>query len=79
MKNLSCFIDTVTIDGTKYEIVCLPETTDGELIYSFYLQPASHEYGLHDMFGLYANQHRNIEEAFEIAKANVPDYINEFR
>lgn len=78
MKNLSCFLDTITIDGTRYEIICLPEITDGKLLHSFYIRPASHEYGLHEMFSLYADQHRNLEEAFEIAKANAPDYIDEF-
>ncbi len=78
MKNLSCFIDTITIDGTEYEIVCIPERFGGAIVNEFYIQPASHNYPLRYMFGLDADQHESIEDAFDIAKANAPCYLSEF-
>ena len=78
MKNLPCFIDTITIDGTEYEIVCIPGYFGGALVNEFYIQPASHDYPLHYMFGANADQHESIEDAFDIAKANAPCYLGAF-
>lgn len=78
MKNLPCFIDTIAIDCTSYEIVCMPDYSTGALVHDFYIQPANHDFPLHYMFGIPSDECRDIEDAFGIAKCNAPDYVNEF-
>lgn len=77
MKELRCFCDITTIDGIDYEIICIPEDSNENPCYNFYIQPAAHDYTLREMFGLPADQ-QTIEEAFAIAIANAPEYAKEF-
>lgn len=77
MKEIRCFYDNLTIDGIGYELICIPDEDRVESCYTFYLQPADHTYTLREMFGLPSEQF-TLEEAFEIARDNVPNYISEF-
>lgn len=72
----SAFSRIITIDGTDYELLCLPCVVRGVSCYSFYIAPTDGSRLFCDMFGLPADQ-QTMEEAFDIAEANVPDYIKE--
>ena len=72
----SAFARTITIGGTDYELLCLPGITDGTEVYNFYLAPSDGSQPFCDMFGLPSGQ-QSMEEAFDIAEANAPDYIED--
>lgn len=82
MKNLTevhAFTSTITVDGTDYQLLWLPEESSGYgLAYNFYLKPLDGESPFCFTIGMPADQ-QTAEEAFAIAEQDAIANIDIYR
>lgn len=73
MEKINAWRESVMFDGTEYNITIIEDGTDGNT-YDVYVD--TKDYAMVFMFGIPKDQ-ATLEEAFEIGKENLPDYIED--